>query len=267
MLDQLALLLGLIALDPFEATCEVGGRYAGSCPWADINDDGSVDVGDDITWPGDPGTPPSPDSPGDNHHDNDNSDDGDGTLKDCLDKYNDSRFCFTPQPPTEPGEPATPTITITDLATFLPTPAPLTAEPDNIGITGKHTNLYTTTTTHTAHGTLFDHPITVRFTPIEHHFDYGDTTTLTTTNAGSSWTSLNLPTFAPTPTSHIFTARGTYTATHTPTYTAELNLGNGWYTIPGTLTGPTSQQTIIIYTTSTTLVTGPCTTKPTAPGC
>ncbi|MCI1020587.1 hypothetical protein HWD99_18335, partial [Microbacterium sp. C5A9] len=85
---------------------------------------------------------------------------------------------------TTPTTPATPTITLTDLARFAPPPPTTTAEPGNTGIAHLPTNFTTTATTHTQTGTLFDTPLTVRFTPTTYTYDYGDTTTATLTTPG-----------------------------------------------------------------------------------
>ena len=170
--------------------------------------------------------------------------------------------------PTEDGTtPATPTFTITDLASFAPAPATLTAEPDNLGVAGLPTNFTTDATTHTRNGTLFGYPITARFTPASFTFHYGDDTTRTTTTPGSTWKTLGLPQFTPTDTSHTYTERGTYTAHPATTYTAEIDLGTGWIPITGTLTIPGPNQHIRIYEAHTALVAHTCTENPTGPGC
>jgi len=170
--------------------------------------------------------------------------------------------------PTEDGTtPATPTFTITDLASFAPAPATLTGEPENLGVAGLPTNFTTDATTHTRNGTLFGYPITARFTPASFTFHYGDDTTRTTTTPGSTWKTLGLPQFTPTDTSHTYTERGTYTAHPATTYTAEIDLGTGWIPITGTLTIPGPNQHIRIYEAHTALVAHTCTENPTGPGC
>jgi hypothetical protein len=158
---------------------------------------------------------------------------------------------LTPQD-ADPAEddtttPATPTFTITYLASFGPAPATLTGEPDNLGIAGLPTNFTADAAAHTRNGTLFDYPITARFTPTTFTFHYGDGETRKTNTGGASWYTLGLPQFAPTDTSHTYTRRGTYTAHADTTYTAEINLGTGWIPITGTLTIPGPTQDIRIY--------------------
>lgn len=170
----------------------------------------------------------------------------------------------TPPPPATPGIPP---ITITDLASFAPQPATLTGEPDNLGVAGLPTNFTSTATTHTRTGELFGFPVTARFTPTTFTFHYGDGATKTTTTPGTSWQALALPQFTPTDTSHTYTHRGIYTATSDTTYTAQIDLGTGYFPIPGTLTIPGTPQTIHIYEAHTALVAHTCNEDPTATGC
>jgi hypothetical protein len=183
-----------------------------------------------------------------------------------------SSFCtprgqFTATTPAAPDGTQIPPITITDLASFAPAPATTAGEPDNLGVAGLPTNFTTNATTHTRTGELFGYPITARFTPTTHLFHYGDTTTRTTTTPGTTWHNLHQPQFTPTATSHTYTHRGTYTTTTDSTYTAEINLGTGYFPLTGTLTIPGTPQTITIYEAHTALVTHTCNEDPTATGC
>ncbi|BDZ37749.1 hypothetical protein [Microbacterium suwonense] len=171
------------------------------------------------------------------------------------------------EPSDEDGTPATPTFTITDLASFAPAPSILTGEPDNLGVAGLPTNFTADAGVHTRNGTLFGYAIAARFTPASFTFHYGDGQTHTTTTAGRSWQDLNLAQFTPTDTSHTYQERGTYQAHVDTTYTAEIDLGAGWFRISGTLTLPGPAQEIRIYEARTALVAHTCTEAPTAPGC
>ena len=162
---------------------------------------------------------------------------------------------------------ATQPITITDLATFAPAPATITGEPDNLGVAGLPTNFTTSAAAHTRSGELFGYPITVRFTPVSFTFHYGDGATKTTKTPGTSWDALHLPQFSPTDTSHVYRDRGTYTASADTVYTAEIDLGTGWFPITGTLTIPGPAQDIRIYEAHTALVAHTCNEDPHAAGC
>ncbi|WP_054683327.1 hypothetical protein [Microbacterium sp. No. 7] len=181
----------------------------------------------------------------------------------------------TPPPDTCTNDCTTPTeavpavsgVTITDLASFTPTPPDLIGEPFGFGITGAPTNLYTHADTHTTTGDLLGHPVTVRFTPTHYHFDHGDGTTSTTTTGGVSWETLGVSQFTPTDTTHIYDTRGTYPATVTVIYTAEIDTGTGWHPIPGILplTSPTTDITVLEKRTA--LVQHTCIEDPHGPGC
>ncbi|MFS0912990.1 hypothetical protein AB3M89_14510 [Microbacterium sp. 179-I 3D2 NHS] len=129
------------------------------------------------------------------------------------------------------------------------------------------TNFVGTASTTTIPGTLFGIPLTVRFTPATFHFHYGDGTNLTTTTGGRTWTDLHQAQFTPTPTSHVYRERGTYTARVDISYTAEIDLGTGWIPITGTVTADGPPQPIRIFEAHTALVARTCLEQPTAPGC
>lgn len=162
---------------------------------------------------------------------------------------------------------ATQPITITDLASFYPTPGTLTGEPDNLGVAGLPANFTTDAAAHTRTGTLFGYPVTARFTPASFVFRYGDGQTRTATTAGKTWEALRVPQFTPTDTSHTYAERGTYQASVDTVYTAEIDLGTGYFTISGTLTIPGPPQSIQIYEARTALVAHTCDEDPTAEGC
>jgi hypothetical protein len=174
---------------------------------------------------------------------------------------------FCPTAPARNGVGVVPDVTLTDLAQFAPSPTTLSAEPSNAGIAHMPTNFLGAASVHTQTGSLFDTPITVRFTPAGYDYAYGDGTSATVTAAGRTWEQLGLAQFTPTPTSHVYTERGTYTATLSIRYTAEIDLGRGWRPVSGQLTVPAPAQQIQIFEARTALVAHTCTERPTAPGC
>lgn len=171
------------------------------------------------------------------------------------------------EPEEGESEPGTPAITITDLAQFAPAPSPLAGEPANLGIAGMPTNFVATASVTTASGSLFGVPITVRFTPSAYEFHYGDGTDATTTSGGQSWDTLGQAQFTPTATSHVYRDRGTYDADVDVRYTAEVDLGTGWFPVPGELTADGPAQEIRIFEARTALVAYTCDQKPSSPGC
>ncbi|WP_101845088.1 hypothetical protein [Zhihengliuella sp. ISTPL4] len=163
----------------------------------------------------------------------------------------------------ESGQP----ITIEDLAQFAPQPASTTAEPGNIGVVGMPTNFVATVAAHTATGTLLDRPVTVRFTPVRVTFDHGDGTTSSAPHGGRTWSALGQAPFTPTPTSHTYTHRGTYTTRATVAYTAEVDVGGGWFPVSGELSIDGAARQIRIYEATTALVARTCEERPAAAGC
>ena len=172
-----------------------------------------------------------------------------------------------PADPTSPPTPSVPAITLTDLAQFSPDPVAATGEPDNLGVAGMPTNFVAAASVHTRTGALFGLPLTVRFTPVGFDFRYGDGDAASSATGGQTWAALGQASFTPTATSHTYRERGTYEAGVTVRYTAEVDLGVGWFPVAGQLTidGPT--QKIRIFEAHTALVARTCTEQPTAPGC
>ncbi|MFE6733153.1 hypothetical protein [Microbacterium sp. NPDC057650] len=192
----------------------------------------------------------------------------------CLDSWEKVKLCYKPveQPksdkaPAPPSAPGFPAITITDLAGFAPKGAVLTGEPDNLGVAGLPTNMVADADVHTQNGTLFNFPIAVRFTPAGYTFVNGDDTTTKASTGGATWDALRQAQFTPTDTSHTYKERGTYTARVDVAYTAEIDLGTGWFPITGTLNTTGADQQIRIYEAHTALVARTCNEDPTAPGC
>lgn len=170
----------------------------------------------------------------------------------------------TPPPPAaDSGQP----LTITDVAQFAPDPTTTATEPADAGVSGLPTNFLTPTTPTTRTGSLFDTPVSVRFTPVRYDFTFGDGSTLTSTAPGLPWSALHQEPFTPTPTSHTYAERGTYITATTTTYTAELDSGDGWIPLSGELPIPGPTRTIRIYKATTALVQHTCIEQPTAPGC
>lgn len=193
------------------------------------------------------------------------------SLDDCLGNWDSEGSCFRAvreDDPEEPEEdPAIPAITLTDLAQFAPDPVAATGEPDNLGVAGMPTNFVATASAHTRTGALFGIPVTVRFTPVGYDFRYGDGDTASTTTGGQTWSALGQATFTATTTSHTYRERGTYEASVTVRYTAEVDLGTGWFPVDGQLSIDGPAQQIRIFEAHTALVARTCLEQPAAPGC
>ncbi|MBB4139344.1 hypothetical protein [Microbacterium invictum] len=160
-----------------------------------------------------------------------------------------------------------PEITIEDVAIFAPATPVLDAEPAGVGIVGMPVNFVVPATTHTVAGELFDIPLHVRFSPTSYDFDYGDGSTGHTTTGGNTWPALGQAQFTATPTSHAYGTRGTYTTSVDVHYAASIDLGGGFFDIPGTLTLTTAGATTEVLELHTALVENTCIEDPTGPGC
>lgn len=189
----------------------------------------------------------------------------------CLDDWDSYMHCF--RPPEDTDEETVedtveiPAVTITDVARFAPDGPVLTGEPDNVGVVGLPTNFVATASEHTVNGELFGFPVTVRFTPAAFDFTFGDDTATTTTSGGQSWDDLGQAQFTPTPTSHTYPERGTYSANVNVRYTAEVDFGIGWFPISGEVTATGPSQEIRIFEAHTALVANTCQQAPGSPGC
>jgi len=158
-------------------------------------------------------------------------------------------------------------ITIDDLVSFAPAASTATNEPSGLGVVRMPTNVIVSAGPHTATGVLLDTPVTVRFTPASFRIDYGDGTARETRTGGSAWSTLGVPAFTPTATSHEYAERGTYTVRSTVHYRAELDIGNGWFDVEGLLSIPAAPHDIRIVEVRTALVDETCLEDPTGPGC
>ncbi|MGM1029327.1 MAG: hypothetical protein ACQEWM_05560 [Actinomycetota bacterium] len=162
----------------------------------------------------------------------------------------------------EVGQP----ITISDLAQFRPVVGELIVEPEGWGVVGTPTNFYATAETHTMPGELFDTPIQVRWTPTSYVFDYGDGTVETSEASGAAWRGTE-ESWTETATSHAYSARDDVVASLSVVFTAEVDAGAGWFSVPGTLPVAAPAVAVKVFEVETVLTAGDCTANPTAAGC
>lgn len=158
-------------------------------------------------------------------------------------------------------------LTITDVAQFAPAPATTEGEPGNVGIAGLPMNFVASASVHTRSGTLLGRSVNVRFSPARFVFAYGDGSTATTAGGGQTWSALGQAPFTPTPTSHTYRSRGTFLTHVTVYYTAEVDVGGGWFPVSGELAIDGSTQQICVYEADTALVARTCSEQPSARGC
>lgn len=164
--------------------------------------------------------------------------------------------------------PGIPTVYARDVQSFAPAGPAFASEPDGAGVVGMPANFVASASAHSASGTLFGRPVTVRFTPSAFVFDYGDGTTGRSASGGASWTDLGQPQFTPTATSHAYGERGTYTVSVTVEYTAEVDFGIGrWLPVQGVVTATSGGYPVEIFEVRTALVDKTCAENPSGPGC
>lgn len=227
------------------STVEVSGTHTGS---SQENSDGGTNYyDDDSSAP--PDTTPQPATP---------------PRDDNCSPANPTT-CF--EQPDVPAEPTIPQPTLADVARFAPASVPLVDEPDGVGVVGMPMNFVVDAQTHERTGTLFDLPVTVRFTPASVLFVHGDGTSRVSDGGGRSWATLGLAQFSATPTSHAYTARGSYTVSAVVRYAAQVNFGNGWVAVPGVLEIPTTSGDVQIFEVRTALVDKTCLENPGGVGC
>jgi len=264
----LLVLAGLIVLFPMSrasavvgAGCGVGGTILG-CPTVDGRSSGaSVVITGNETTPGQPGNVPSGASG--------TSGPPSGAL---LGSLGGRCIGFAIANPdlcrAAPADPGIPTITIRDIATFIPTPGRQQMEPDGWAVAGLDTNFYAITDTHVVTGTLLGRPADVRFTPTRYLWAYGDGSSATKTTKGGTWAAQGIPEFEPTPTSHVYDQLGEYTITLDIVFAAEYRFAGGpWRPVVGTITLPANDLHIRVGTAKTVLVEHDCLANPAGPGC
>jgi hypothetical protein len=253
----------LIALAPIGSVplCTSAGALGGVC--SEVGD-GVVTVGAELQRPGTPATPspvwyvppPAPyvyDPPLICHN-------GAETAMRVR--------CDYPEVEDDDADPATPSATIADFVSFAPAPAVPTSEPGAFAVRNLHANFIASASTHTRQGVLLGQPAAAEFTPYAFEWDYGDGTTVTTRTTGSTWQSLGLAEFTPTPTSHVYTERGTYPVTLTTYYTVRAAYADGqWWQVAGVLPITSAPVDIRVVSVDTVLVDKDCVENPSGPGC
>jgi hypothetical protein len=182
-------------------------------------------------------------------------------LADCADPR--STTCVRPFIAT-----VTAPITLADIAAFRPTAAVDTVEPNGWTVAGLDTNFYATGTAHVVDGTLLGRSASVRFTPVEWHWSYGDGTAASHPVGGGSWAAQGIREFDPTPTSHVYEEFGTYYIDLDVEFAAEYRFSGGpWVGISGALVVPANQLVVAVGDAKTVLVERECTRDPGGPGC
>jgi hypothetical protein len=168
----------------------------------------------------------------------------------------------------EPGQPGNPSVTISQLVNFKPTPGTDHMQPNGWLVVGLPTNFYSVVGVEVENGTLLGQPASVRFTPISWHWVYGDGASATRPTAGRTWAAQRIAEFDPTPTSHVYSKTGTYFIDLSITFRAEYKWADGvWTPVIGTITLPANRLEASAGSAKTVLVNRDCTENPHGPGC
>ncbi|QTX05642.1 hypothetical protein [Agromyces archimandritae] len=162
--------------------------------------------------------------------------------------------------PAEPADatPGTPAITMTDIERFQPADPGAVSEPDGWGVRNMPVNFVLQAEPHVVSAELLGQPADVRFTPVAFRMVASDGGVVESTDQGATWAELGQDEFTVTPTSHVFTERGTHTITPTVLYSAEYRLAGGtWMPVPGVLGIEGAPEEIYIGVIETVLVPNP----------
>ncbi|MGW6130419.1 hypothetical protein ACWFNE_10375 [Cellulomonas sp. NPDC055163] len=168
-----------------------------------------------------------------------------------------------------------PEFTAEDFRRLPLTPSPVTPQPANPDLlTGLGLVVHTTADPQDHPTTLLNFPITVRATPTEFTWDFGDGTRTTTTHPGTPYPTGHDhhpgdPVYPTGVIGHPYPALGTYTPTLTTTWSGEYLIAGTttWHPINGTATTTTTLPTVAIHDATSHLVADTCLDNPHGPGC
>lgn len=148
----------------------------------------------------------------------------------------------------------------------LPIKAPELHQQNDIALIWANTNFYTEPGDQRLTTTILGHRVTITATPVTYTFDYGDTTTLTTTDPGQA---MNQDGYDfDTATSHVYEDTGKTHASVATTFTGSFSVDGGpERDIPGTATVTSAPLFVDVYRVKIYNVQNPCTPSSTAPGC
>ncbi len=277
-----ALLVGLLlgfaliffAQQPANAAqCSAGGHRDGTCKVDAHLGDGQVTLDGSETHPGKPGKPGKPGG-SDKGGDGRGGGKGHGGASDPRGGSGSAgggafpgRDGYTVTYPGQP-DPAVPPVTLRDLIGFAPVPGTDHMEPNGWMVVGLDTNFYARTGVQVQNGQLLGRAAAVRFTPIRYRWTYGDGASAARTVPGATWAAQGIPEFDPTPTSHVYRAKGTYVIDLTIDFRAEYRYGSGgWTPIAGELPVPANRLEAAAGDAKTVLVDKDCAANPRGPGC
>ena len=178
-------------------------------------------------------------------------------------------YCPAPAAPViTPAIAARPSVTLSDIASFVPQTVSLASEPAGWGLAGMPVNFVARASMHQVTGRLLGSTATVRFTPVSFSFAYGDGALTSTTTGGATWVDLGLPAFSVTPTSHRYQRSGLFHAQVTVYYSAAYRYpGDAWTAISGRVSRQATADIAVVTGGIPVLVAQPCAGLMAAPGC
>jgi hypothetical protein len=163
---------------------------------------------------------------------------------------------------------APPTVTIQDIARFVPGAGTAGMEPAGWMVVGLPANFFGSAERQVMAGTVLDIPAEVRFTPVSYTWDFGDGQSLESSSPGSSWASLGLPEFSATSTSHTFGEPGAFTIRLTVNFSAEYRFGaDSFIPLVGSVPSSTNEIVALAGSAQTVLVGEQCTDSRRGLGC
>jgi len=165
----------------------------------------------------------------------------------------------TPQAPstgsTIPATPPTPPRSVSELGEFSPERPGLTIQPGDWSMPRLPTNVIANARTHRQSGELAGWPIEVRFIPHRYHWNFGDGTQKTFSEAGRTWAAWGLRQFQPTPTSHVYQRPGSYQLSVRVEYRAEFRfVGESWQRLSGTVSSTSQTSRLRVLSVSPLLL-------------
>lgn len=179
--------------------------------------------------------------------------------------------------PLPPGTPLVPDhsgwgvinpVTMADIAWFRPNVGAHLVQPNGWSLRGLDTNFVSTAAAQVTRGELLGQQAEVKFIPSGWSWSYGDGSSRTLGTGGRVWAGIGVHAFDPTPTSHVFRAKGSFRVRLVVHFTAVYRIGGGdWIPVVGELAVPARPVTVRVGTAKTVLVAEDCNQNPHGPGC
>ncbi len=153
--------------------------------------------------------------------------------------------------------PPTPPRYASELESFRPDRPAIRIEPQGWSVPRLPTNMVAVATVHRKRGELLGWPVEVRFTPVDYHWNFGDGSRRSTSDAGALWSQRGVAQFSATPTAHRYDRPGRYRVSLRVDYRVEFRFeGESFGDIDGEVSRDAPSQTVEVLTVSPLLVEG-----------